>query len=214
MFITSMKQMYKVFLNDRSIQIGSPGNIGRNKSVVTFSDSYTVADIQNWFNVFSKNSLREVYLVNSNPEEFFMRFQSAFKVLHAAGGVVISNNKLLFIFRNDKWDLPKGKLDKNELAEEAALREVTEETGIVPDGIDRRLPTTFHIYPSPDAGNRGKWIFKNTYWFQMNYTGPLTGTPQQEEGITLVKWVDKGSLKQMKTNTYENLKQIINLYHP
>ena len=35
-----------------------------------------------------------------------------------------------FIFRRNKWDLPKGKKDKFESIEDAAMREVEEETGV------------------------------------------------------------------------------------
>ncbi|MBL6868637.1 MAG: NUDIX domain-containing protein, partial [Flavobacteriales bacterium] len=39
--------------------------------------------------------------------------------LITAGGLVINNNnKVLFIYRKNKWDLPKGKLDDGENLEE------------------------------------------------------------------------------------------------
>ena len=42
--------------------------------------------------------------------------------------------------RYDDWSLPKGKLHPGELALAAAVREVTEETGVRPV-VGRRLPT-------------------------------------------------------------------------
>ena len=49
----------------------------------------------------------------------------------ADGGLVFNEKKqLLMIFRREKWDLPKGKLDKGEKIEDCALREVEEETGL------------------------------------------------------------------------------------
>ena len=51
--------------------------------------------------------------------------------LITAGGLVINkDSKVLFIYRKNKWDLPKGKLDEGENLEEAAIREVVEETGL------------------------------------------------------------------------------------
>ncbi len=207
-----MKQMYKVFLNDRVIKIGTTGNITINKPLVNFNEKSTVDAIRRWFRTFEASNLDEAWIIHPNPEEFFTLFQAAFTVIQAAGGVVVAEDRLLFIFRNGKWDLPKGKLDKGESAEEAALREVEEETGITPEGIEHRLPSTFHIYKSPYSRTRGQWIFKETYWFHMSYNGNLSGTPQQEEGITQVKWVAKDGLGEILSNTYENLKQIIALY--
>lgn len=46
----------------------------------------------------------------------------------------------------------------------------------------------------------------------MNYTGEFEGTPQLDEGITEVRWFAKDELKEVLDNTYENLKQIIELY--
>ncbi len=207
-----MKQMYKVFLNDRVIKIGSPENITINKSTVTFNQDCTSETIRQWFRDFATSNISEVSIVHANVETFFTLFQSSFLVIQAAGGVVVSGDKLLFIFRNGKWDLPKGKLDKNETAEEAALREVREETGIIPGGISYRLPSTYHIYESPYAGTINKWVFKETHWFQMYYNRISPGTPQQDEGITKVEWVPKSRLETKLANTYENLKQIITLF--
>jgi len=204
--------MYKVFLNDRVIRIGTAANIKINKLTVTFSDECTADDIRKWFTAFSESTEDDVSIIHHKPDHFFNVFQSAFTIVHAAGGVVKRDNKILFIFRNGKWDLPKGKLNKDELAEEAALREVEEETGIIPGGIDLRLPSTFHIYKSPYPDSKGDWIFKNTYWFQMYYNGNHHAVPQEEEGITQVTWIDRNNLIEVFSNTYENLKQIINLY--
>jgi 8-oxo-dGTP pyrophosphatase MutT (NUDIX family) len=205
--------MYKVFLNDRVIKIGARENITINQPTVAFSDGCTVEEIRKWFNAFETSSIDEVSIVHGNPKEFFRLFQSAFTVVKAAGGVVVAGNRLLFIFRNGKWDLPKGKLDGNESEEEAALREVEEETGIRPESIDRRLPSTFHIYKSPYADTLNQWVFKKTAWFQMNCTSITRGMPQHEEGITQVKWIFRSELEEVVQNTYKNMMQIINLYH-
>ena len=63
--------------------------------------------------------------------------------VEAAGGVVVRDGKMLLVHRPryDDWTLPKGKLDPGESFEDAALREVEEETG-VRCTLGRELPST------------------------------------------------------------------------
>ena len=207
-----MKQMYKVFLNDRLIEICSSENSKKNNLVVKFDETATTDAIQNWFADFLIQNSEKVTLVHPNPAHFFQLFRSVFLEVPAAGGAVKSNDRLLFIFRNGKWDMPKGKIDKGETPPDAALREVSEECGITGQHIIKQLPSTFHIYQSPYSKTKGKWIFKETFWFEMIYKGTDGIVPQLEEGITEVKWFRKNELDEVLENTYENLKQIILLY--
>jgi 8-oxo-dGTP pyrophosphatase MutT (NUDIX family) len=204
--------MYKVFLNDRLIKIGASTNITLNKPIVSFNESCTVAEIKEWFKSFLNNDLNEVFLLHPEPGWFFLLFQSIFLPVPAAGGVVISENRLLFIFRRGKWDLPKGKIDEGETPEKAAMREVMEETGIQGHRITRPLASTFHIYQSPYPDTKGQWIFKETFWFEMNYQGTNAGIPQTEENITEIKWLSGNELDAVLNNTYGSLKDIILLY--
>lgn len=209
-FIT--KQMYKVFLNEKLIRIGSRVNITLNKPTRLFDDHCSASEVRHWFQEFLKSGDTEAFLVHSAPSDFFELFQSAFISIQAAGGVVVQKNKLLFIFRNEKWDLPKGKIDKGETAREAAIREVEEECGISGHSIVKRLHSTYHMYISPYKKSKGEWVFKETFWFEMKYNGEMTGIPQLEEGITQVKWFSKKQLDEVWANTYENLKSVISLY--
>ena len=201
--------MYKVFLNEKLIRIGGRTNITLNKPTYFFEDHCNVEEVKKWFIAFLKGTENEAFLVHSDPADFFEFFQSAFICIQAAGGVVTRKNKLMFIFRNGKWDLPKGKIDQGETAREAALREVEEECGISGHTIVKRLPPTYHMYISPYKKSIGEWVFKETFWFEMKYTGLEIGTPQQEEGITQIKWFSKKQLGEVWANTYENLKSVI-----
>jgi 8-oxo-dGTP pyrophosphatase MutT (NUDIX family) len=77
--------------------------------------------------------------------------------IHAAGGVVVRDGRVLLVHRPryDDWTLPKGKLDAGESFEDAAVREVQEETG-VRCTLVRELPGT--AYP---VGGRLKVV---RYW--------------------------------------------------
>jgi 8-oxo-dGTP pyrophosphatase MutT (NUDIX family) len=124
-----------------------------------------------------------------------------FRIMEAAGGLVLNpNGKSLMIFRRGKWDLPKGKLDKGETPEEAALREVNEETGIKKLKLEGHLITTYHSYT-----HKKQRILKRTYWYLMTIPNTQKATPQAEEDITLAKWVAKDKLKAKLKNTYPSI---------
>jgi len=207
-----MQQKYKVFLNERYIEISRPVNIKLNNPYVMFGSDADAKDVKKWFNSFVSSKLKEIKLFHQDPDGFFRVFQSAYIRIPAAGGVVVSGEHILFILRRGVWDLPKGKIDKNEEPSSAAIREVKEECGISGHEIVKVLPTTYHIYFCTYPGDRKKWIFKETIWFEMKYNGPLIGFPEVKEGITEIKWFPKSELNRVSVNTYENLKQIIDLY--
>lgn len=206
------KQMYKVFFNDRLIQICACENVKKNNFTVKLNEPVTKAIIEKWFAGFVQETNKKTIITHPEPELLFQIFRESFHELPAAGGIVESNNKLLFIFRNDKWDLPKGKIEPDENPGEAALREVTEECGITGQTIKKQLPSTYHIYYLSGRNNKGIWVFKETFWFEMTYNGSERIVPQKEEGITDAAWFKKNELGKIMNNTYENLKQIIQIY--
>ena len=123
----------------------------------------------------------------------------------AGGGKVFNpSGKILFIFRNGKWDLPKGKAQKNETIDQTAIREVKEETGVKDLHLGNPLEITYHIFKKNQ-----KYYIKKTYWFEMtsHYDGNLS--PQLDEGITKVKWVGPKKLKKIKKNMYANIKSLV-----
>ena len=107
----------------------------------------------------------------------------SFLYIEAAGGFIERDKRFLFIHRLGKWDLPKGKLEKKETIENAAIRECEEECAIKNLKIVKQLASTFHIYPFKTG-----YVLKQTYWFYMktNYAEKLK--PQTEENIDEVKW--------------------------
>lgn len=155
--------------------------------------------------ITTTNSPNEIYFYNDNITRLFDYFASQFKIIEAAGGLVKNKNEQwLFIFRNGRWDLPKGKIEKGEAVKEAAIREVEEECGINELKIIKELPSTYHTYSIEE-----KNVLKRTYWFEMSTTYNKKLTPQLEEGITDVQWLSKNELKQVIDNTYESVKDVV-----
>ena len=137
-------------------------------------------------------------------------FKSKIKVIFASGGIVENSKKqILFIHRKGKWDLPKGKAEKNETIRETALREVTEETGVKRLRIRKFYTNTFHL-----VRNNGLYFLKETSWFLMysDYVGKLI--PQDEEGIKCVKWKNLKQVNKIKEKTFKNIKPDENIEEP
>lgn len=205
--------MYKVFFNDRKITVLQKTDITLNKSIKYTENLHSISDVKHWFLDFISEDEKEVIMICEDIEKFWEKvFVPSFKLIKAAGGVVKRNGQLLFIFRNEKWDLPKGKVDNGESVEKAAIREVQEECGISGHSILKKLPATYHIYQSPYIKSKGKWVLKETFWFEMGYAGNENGKPQNEENITEIRWFERSELNEVLANTYENLKQVIQYY--
>ncbi len=126
-------------------------------------------------------------------------------LIEAAGGLVKQQDKrYLFIYRNDKWDLPKGKLEKGETPKEGAVREVEEECGIKISKCGKRICKTYHTYLL-----KGEVVLKRTYWYKMTYKGKGTLKPQTEEGITEVRWFKKAEIQTVAGNTFPSIMDVL-----
>jgi 8-oxo-dGTP pyrophosphatase MutT (NUDIX family) len=152
-----------------------------------------------------KEKYKSIRLIGDNEEVLLKKFLRLLPNIVAGGGKVVnSDGKILFIFRNGKWDLPKGKAEQKETIDQTALREVEEETGVKGISITKPLEITYHIFKRND-----QYFIKKTYWFEMfsDYIGDLK--PQIKEGITKVKWVSPKKLKKVKKNIYANIEALI-----
>jgi len=150
----------------------------------------------------NKKNINSVHLFHKNKDKLLKYFFKLIPTVIAAGGKITnSKSETLFIYRNDKWDLPKGKAEKNEQLPQTAIREVKEETGIKEVSINKPLDITYHIFR-----RNNEYRLKVTYWFDMfsDYEGIFF--PQLDEGITDVKWVKKIDLEEIKINSYPNIR--------
>lgn len=190
--------MYKVFVDDCPIILTDNNNISTKFEIIKFQDIHLFEVVHLIWN----HKVDGIYLLCDNLERCWQIFQSKFKIQKAAGGKVVNlKNEVLFIYRFNKWDLPKGKLEKGESIEECAIREVEEECGVKQLKIKNQLQTTYHIFE-----RKGIIILKITYWFLMDTTFIGNLIPQTEEGIEQVCFKDDEESIEALKNTYENIR--------
>lgn len=196
--------MYKIFVNDRPIILTN--TVMKESGFKVFL--LKSVDMEYIIRKLQRNDFKEVYLYHPKQEKLLSLFKERMGYINAGGGLVKNNkNELLFIERNKKWDLPKGRSEKGEDIETTSLREVEEETGVQNLSIDRFLQETYHIYR-----NKGKYNLKVTHWYLMktDYSGELT--PQLEEGITQAVWKTNEEAKSALNNSYANVVLLTEAY--
>ena len=196
--------MYKVFVNDKPIIFTTSVKNKEDYPVYVYKN--TIIEVLIYKLKLGK--LKGVYLFSNELENHWQSFKINLKVITAAGGLVLNEkNEVLFIYRGNKWDLPKGRIEKGERIEETAIREVEEECGIQNLSIKKKLINTYHLFVQ-----KGEHRLKETHWYLMHsdYDGRLI--PQLEEGITNVEFKDKESTLKALENTYLNIKLVYSSY--
>ena len=205
-----MKQI--IFFNERPIYLFSK----KSKRLPEFAENEGALYIENGtgkaikegFASFAESDHTCMVIAHKDTDKLIRNFERSFVKVDAAGGIVQNENRdLLFIFRNGKWDLPKGKLEKNEDPKEGAAREVEEETGVKNLKLHKKVGKTYHIYLLD-----GKMNLKTTHWYYFSVPGKPKLIPQKEEGITEIEWIPTRDIRKPMGNTYENIKLILNDY--
>lgn len=192
--------MYEVFVNEHRIILTN--KISKEEGFKLFL--METVDIDDVIKQLNKGELKCAHIYYKEESALLKKFSKKVPLVVAAGGMVTNKDKeTLFIYRNDKWDLPKGKVDKGEAVEHAAIREVEEETGVKNLEIDELLKKTYHIFK-----RNGTYKLKETYWYLMHtaYQGELI--PQIDENIVLAEWRPKSQIPELLNNSYENIKAL------
>jgi 8-oxo-dGTP pyrophosphatase MutT (NUDIX family) len=144
-------------------------------------------------------------IYSSNLKKLFSDFCQFYKIIEAAGGLVFNeDNKVLAILRNAIWDLPKGKVEKGESFDAAALREVEEECGLKKIKLIKFLTKTYHTYFDT---RKNRSVLKISHWYEMKSKSEQL-IPQVEEGIEQAVWIALNELKAKKP-IYNNILLIL-----
>jgi 8-oxo-dGTP pyrophosphatase MutT (NUDIX family) len=190
--------MYKVFVNDKPLFLTN--EIQKETDFQLFL--LESIDIRQLVIKIFQNKINKAYLYHPDEKEILRTLKSKLRVNKAGGGLVYnSKGEVLFIFRNGKWDLPKGGVEKGEKNKAAALREVEEETGVTGLQPMKKLQKTYHIFK-----RNGAYKLKITHWYEMktDFDGVLF--PQADEGIEKAEWLNPEQIKEALKNSYQNIK--------
>lgn len=190
--------MYKVFVNDVPVILSTQKEIDEKYT------SFPVKKVKmkRLIRKINNGELLYVNLYHPDEKKLLKHLFKKFRVVTAAGGLVYNDaGEVLFIYRNKRWDLPKGKTEKGETIEASAIREVEEETGVKELEVTRFLQKTYHVFK-----RKGKYRLKVTHWYEMHtsYTGVLK--PEENEGIEKAKWKNVEKSRKALQKSYANIK--------
>ncbi|MEL6561482.1 MAG: NUDIX hydrolase [Bacteroidota bacterium] len=133
--------------------------------------------------------------------------KSVFTIVKAGGGVVEKGDEILLIHRLGKWDLPKGKLERNETPKIGARREVEEETGVIVE-LGKKVCSTWHTYT-----RNKKYVLKKTNWYKMRCIDDTYMSPQEEEDIIDVRWMNTDEVRNALYNSYRTIRYVVQEYN-
>jgi len=202
--------MYSLFFNNRRIAVCSNNeNFQKEPSAVHYipGNNQGIEDLPYIFENLS--NVNWLSVVTSDEESTFNQLCKKLTKINAGGGVVTNDDgEVLLIYRNNHWDLPKGKQEKGEEIESTALREVEEECGICNLELREIICKTYHTYNNKE----GELTVKSTYWYRMEYHGSdKTTRPQTEENIEQAIWVKPSALPEYLSNTYLSILDVFSV---
>lgn len=150
--------------------------------------------------------LKSLTLLARKKKRLILHLKDQFRIVKAAGGLVVKDGMILMIYRLGMWDLPKGKLKKEEDPGVGALREVEEECSITVE-LGEELPSTWHSY-----AYNGNKILKKTSWYIMQCLDDSLMKPQAEESIEEVRWMTPQEALSVLDESYASIALVVRHY--
>ncbi len=207
-----MAQIYKVFFNKISFEI-KPFSVTIDKTYnnLVFDCFIEFVNALNFEIKKKQKNKKRLILKSKNIEKDWgslLVTLNKFDLVIASGGIIQNNlNESLFIYRNGYWDLPKGKVEKNEKLVYAAKREIFEECGLKNLEYNSFIAKTHHIY-----FENGQGKLKETNWFSFYSHDSQILKPQLEEGITEIKWVQKKYLQFYLNKSFSSIRELFKYF--
>ncbi len=133
--------------------------------------------------------------------------ESRFKLVKAAGGLVRKKDKFLMIYRLKKWDLPKGKKEKNEKYKQTAVREVQEECNVTVK-LGFKICTTWHTYTMNKRA-----MLKKTKWYIMDSVDDSKMKPQLAEDIEDLRWMSQKEVYHALEHSYKSISHVFERFY-
>lgn len=199
--------MYSIYFNNRKLSVCSlKENTNYNSNAVVYynSNDLNTKQLPEFMESNQKINLLVLPVEENKIDCVFEKICSEFNQINAGGGLVRNSaGEYLLIFRNGKWDLPKGKQEAGEDIKVTAVREVEEECGIDSLELGNLLCVTHHTYRM-----NGEFMLKHTFWYNMEYKGDAALKPQTEEDIEMCKWVKGEEIAELVKDTYPSIKRV------
>lgn len=217
-----------LFVNDIPVMILKPGkqpDVGQfNLTVDARKTSLTKADLIN--HVWVSNArpadlntvldlidsrvpigLRSLTITVEDYQEIKGFLKKKYKIVKAAGGIVRKKDRFLLIYRQKKWDLPKGKKESGERSRQTAVREVEEECNVKVK-IGKKISTTWHTYTMNKHA-----MLKKTKWYRMDLVDDSRMKPSLEEDIEDLRWMNQKEVYHALENSYNSIRFVFEQYY-
>jgi len=198
-------QMYRIFINDNALILSSSQTVLATDKLAEIQQYSCASCMTSAISKLENGLCKSLVLFGDDVELMWKDLCSRYEIIEAAGGVVVNpKDEVLWIRRNDKWDLPKGKVELGENVEDTAVREVEEECAVFNISRGELLGITYHTY-----SYKGANVLKKSYWYAMTCPSEQELKPQLEEGITEVVWADQQKHLTYIKDTYTSIAELL-----